>query len=89
MLFYKGELISDIPYGERAYIAYDLGSWAIAYLISLSDLDTYRKDFYNDLNQHGWEESFSINFNMSSDEFLVSFHEFLELDINQQIVILP
>jgi len=85
----EGELISDIPYGERAYIAYDLGSWAIAYLISLSDLDTYRKDFYNDLNQHGWEESFSMNFNMSSDEFLVSFHEFLELDINQQIVILP
>jgi len=86
---YDNELISDIPYGERAYIAYDLGTWAIAYLISLVGLDTYRVDFYNDLNQYGWEESFNINFGMTSDDFLVSFHEFLELNISEQINIIP
>ena len=83
------ELISDIPYGERAYIAYDLGTWAIAYLISLVDLETYRVDFYNDLNQYGWEESFTINFGMTSDQFLASFHEFLELVISDQLNIIP
>ena len=85
----ENELISDIPYGERAYIAYDLGTWAIAYLISLTDLESYRVDFYNDLNQYGWEESFNINFDMTSDDFLVSFHEFLELDIIEQLIIIP
>ena len=86
---YDNELISDIPYGERAYIAYDLGSWAIAYLISLVDLETYRNDFYNDLNQYGWEESFNVNFGMTSNQSLTSFHEFLELDINDQLFIIP
>ena len=85
----EGELISDIPYGDRAYIAYDLGTWAVAYLISIAGLDSYREDFYNDLNQYGWEGSFSINFGLSPSEFLVSFHEFLDLDINEQLSILP
>ena len=83
------ELISEIPYGPRAYIAYDLGTWAIAYLVSLVGIDTYRVAFYNDLNEHGWEESFNINFNMSSDDFLTSFHEFLNLSIQEQLSIIP
>ena len=85
----ENELISNIPYGERAYIAYDLGAWSIAYLISIVGLDTYRVDFYNDLNEYGWEESFNINFNMTSDDFLASFHEFLDLNIQEQLIIIP
>ena len=83
------EFISDIPYGERAYIAYDLGAWAIVYLISLVGEDRYRIDFYNDLNDYGWEESFIRNFNMTSYQFLTEFHEFLDLDIEDQLSILP
>ena len=26
------------------------------------------------LNEYGWEESFNINFGMTSDEFLIAFH---------------
>ena len=85
----EGELISDIPYGPRGYIAYDLGAWAIAYLISIVGLDTYRIDFYDDLNDYDWEESFSRNFNMSSADFLIDFHEFLNLNISEQLGILP
>ena len=83
------EFISEIPYGTKAYIAYDLGAWAIAYLISIVDLETYRVDFYNSLNEHGWEESFIINFNMTSNEFLIDFHEFLNLSIEEQLSIIP
>tara|TARA_B100000029_G_C17566862_1_gene955329 strand:- start:334 stop:1449 length:1116 start_codon:yes stop_codon:yes gene_type:complete len=86
---FDGELISDIPYGPRAYIAYDLGTWAIAYLINLVGLETYKNDFYNDLNEHGWEQSFNINFNMSSDQFLSEFHNFLSFDIDEQLNIIP
>tara|TARA_B110000196_G_scaffold165286_1_gene142111 strand:+ start:3937 stop:5061 length:1125 start_codon:yes stop_codon:yes gene_type:complete len=85
----QNELISEIPYGQRAYIAYDLGAWAIAYLISMVELDIYVNDFYNDLNQYGWEESFNRNFNMSSSDFLINFHNFLNLDIEEQLIIIP
>ncbi len=85
----NGEWISEIPYGQRAYIAYDLGAWAIAYLISISSLESYRIDFYERLNEYGWEESFALSFGMTSDQFLTDFHQFLNLDLNEQLSILP
>ena len=86
---YENESISEIPYGERAYIAYDLGAWAIAYLIHIVDIESYRITFYNNLNDHSWEESFNISFNMSSEEFLTNFHEFLNLELEEQLSIIP
>ena len=86
---FENEFISEIPYSNRAYIAYDLGAWAIAYLISIVGIEAYRVDFYNSLNEHGWENSFSINFNMTSNEFLIDFHEFLQLSIQEQLTIIP
>jgi hypothetical protein len=86
---YENEFISEIPYGDRAYIAYDLGAWAIAYLISIAGIEKYRIDFYNTLNDYGWEESFITNFGISSNEFLINFHEFLSLDIEEQLNIIP
>tara|TARA_B100001250_G_scaffold111413_1_gene94157 strand:- start:55 stop:1170 length:1116 start_codon:yes stop_codon:yes gene_type:complete len=85
----EGELISTIPYGNRAYIAYDLGAWAIAYLISLTDIETYRDDFYSRLNDNTWEEAFLISFQISSIDFLEYFHDFLDLNIQEQLLILP
>ena len=61
----------------------------IAYLISIVGSDTYRIDFYDDLNEYGWEESFNRNFNMSSDNFLEDFHNFLNLSILEQLSIIP
>ena len=86
---YEDEFISEIPYGDRAYIAYDLGAWAIAYLISVTGIENYRIDFYNSLNNLGWEGSFINNFGMSSNEFLIDFHEFLSLEIEEQLNIIP
>ena len=86
---YEDELISEIPYGNRANIAYDLGAWSIAYLISLVGIDTYRVNFYNDLNDYGWEESFIRNFDMTVEQFLLNFHNFLDLSIEEQLTIIP
>ena len=86
---FENEFISEIPYSNRAYIAYDLGAWSIAYLISIVGIETYRVDFYNSLNEHGWENSFIINFNMTSNEFLINFHEFIQLSIQEQLTIIP
>ena len=86
---FENEFISEIPYGDRAYIAYDLGTWAIAYLISIVDMESYRINFYNGLNEQTWEESFFNSFNRTSNEFLIDFHEFLNLNLEEQLSIIP
>jgi hypothetical protein len=41
------------------------------------------------LNDLGWEGSFVENFGVSSEQMLSDFDEFLELTIEEQLVILP
>ena len=85
-----GERISEIEYGSRGNIAYDLGSWFIAYIISRSSLDSYLINFYDNLNELGFEESFVKNFDVSSQEMLDDFHNiFLKLPIEDQLNIIP
>ena len=52
-------------------------------------MDTYRINFYDDLNELGFEGSFNENFGRSSEEFLDDFHSFLLLDIEDQLEIIP
>ena len=87
-----GKRLEDIEYGEEdnsTRFAYDLGAWFIAYLIYYVGMDTYRVNFYDDLNELGFEGSFNNNFGKSSEEFLDEFHAFLHLDIEDQIEIIP
>ena len=86
----KGESITEIPYGERAMIAYDLGTWFIAYLIDRTSEEAYLKGFYRDLNREGFEGSFQKNFGLSSDAMLEAFHQtFLPLSEEEKLKILP
>ena len=86
----KGESITDIPYGERAMIAYDLGTWFIAYLIDRTSEEAYLKGFYRDLNKEGFEGSFQKNFGLSSKAMLEAFHQsFLPLSEEEKLKILP
>jgi len=63
--------------------------WFIAYLINQVGIDNYRVNFYDDLNELGFEGSFVENFGKSSGEFLDEFHAFLHLDIENQLEIIP
>ena len=86
----KGESITDIPYGERAMIAYDLGTWFIAYLIDRTSEEAYLKGFYRDLNKEGFEGSFQKNFGLSSKAMLEAFHQScLPLSEEEKLKILP
>jgi len=85
-----GESIQDIPYGKRARIAYDLGSWFIAFTISKSSEEAYRVKFYKDLNTKGFEGSFAKNFGSSSKDLLDEFHNtFLKLSLEDKLKIIP
>ena len=88
----SGKRLEDIEYDEEnngARFAYDLGAWFIAYLINQVGIDNYRVNFYDDLNELGFEASFVENFGNSSGEFLDEFHAFLHLDIENQLEIIP
>ena len=87
-----GKRLEDLEYGEQnnaTRFAYDLGTWFIAYLIYHVGLDVYRVNFYDDLNEHGFEGSFIKNFGKSSEEYLNDFHSFLNMDIENQLEIIP
>ncbi len=84
-----GESIRDIPYGNRAMIAYDLGAWFIAFLIHKTSEEAYRIRFFDDLNRKGFEGSFVKNFGGSSEEFLDEFHNtFLKSSLADKLSIL-
>ena len=87
-----GKRLEDLQYGEQnnaTRFAYDLGTWFIAYLIYHVGLDVYKVNFYDDLNEYGFEGSFNKNFGKSSEEYLNDFHSFLNLDIEDQLEIIP
>ena len=86
----RGESIRDIPYGRRARVAYDLGTWFIAFIISKSSENAYRVKFFKDLNAEGFEGAFLKSFGQSSQELLGEFHShFLNLDLEEMVKILP
>ena len=85
----NNESIVDIPYGPRGHIAYDLGSWYVAYIINQTSEDAYLNGFHDDLNELGWEGSFVENFGMSSEQMLSDFEDFLTLPIEEQLEIIP
>jgi hypothetical protein len=84
-----GERISDIPYGERARIAYDLGTWFVAYVIDLSGEEAFLVDFYLDLESLGFEGAFTQTFGSTSEEMLAGFDLFLDLPLEEQLSIIP
>ena len=87
-----GKRLEDLEYGEQnnaTRFAYDLGTWFIAYLIYHVGLEVYRVNFYDDLNEYGFEGSFIKNFGKSSEEYLNDFHSFLNMDIENQLEIIP
>ena len=86
----EGETIRDIPYGRRARIAYDLGAWFIAFLISKSSEEAYRVNFFKALETRGFEGAFLDSFGRSSNALLEEFHNhFLSLSRRSQLTIIP
>jgi hypothetical protein len=85
-----GEKINQIPYADRGNIAYDLGSWFVAYLVNKTNEETFRVSFYKDLNDLGFEGSFTKHFGSSSTELLADFHDnFLNLSLEDQLKNIP
>ena len=89
---YKSEYNMDlksITYKKDKNIAYDIGSWFIAYLYSKEGEGKHKNDFYKDLDKLGFEGSFVKNFGKSSDEYIEEFNKFITKPWSQIQKVLP
>ena len=70
--------LKRIVYGNDQNIAYDIGSWFVAFLIYHEGEDKYLVDFHNDIDSMGFEKSFEKNFHKSSDQYINEFNDFIK-----------
>ena len=66
----------NLTYDDSSNCGYPLGAWAIAYLISQHSVEAYFA-FYDDLNGYGFFEGWEKNFGQTTDEFDVSFRDWV------------
>ena len=85
-----GAKLHELTYGnDCSGAAYDLGAWAIAYLLNKVGQSALLDTFYPSLNELGWKGAFQKTFGMSSEDFFAEFDLFLEKPLADQLAILP
>jgi hypothetical protein len=72
---YKMDL-KGLTYKKGKKVAYNIGSWMIAYLIHHEGIAMHN-NFYKDLDELGFESSFEKNFGKTSDDYIKEFNEFI------------
>ena len=65
-------------------LTYELATWAVAYAISISSHDAVMVNYWDDLENYGYEESFRRNVGMNLQEFYISFGEFQKKSHDEQ-----
>jgi hypothetical protein len=81
--------LKNLTYKKGKNVAYDIGAWFVAYLIYHEGEDKHRVNFYNDLDELGFEGSFKKNFGKSSDNYIKEFNEFIIQPQSKIIGIVP
>ena len=83
-----GLKFSDVGYGPDANIAYDLGSWGVAWLCQRAGEASLLETFYPRLQELGWNEAFAVCFGMTPAEFYGEFDSFLASPQSEQLLLL-
>ena len=87
----SGKKLEDFKYGnDCSNVGYDLGTWAVAYLIDkINNPNILLETFYPNLKDLGFEGAFNLSFGYSTSEFYNEFNEFLKLPLEEQLEIIP
>ncbi len=86
--FNSGIKLYNFDYGKNRMMAYDIGAWFAAYLIN--DVGEERVyEFYENLNELGFENSFLRYFGRPYREYIDNFDVFFKQPINEILKILP
>ena len=84
----KDFALRDATYWNDYVSPYDIGPWAIAYLIHKTGPNVLLDTFYPNLNRLGWVGSFKLSFGMSPAQFQSEFLNFMKLTTDEQSKIL-
>jgi hypothetical protein len=89
MLRYKNLTLEDAGEYDPKLSPYDIGPWAIAYLVHKTSPDVLLDTFYPNIAKLGWAKTFKLSFGMSPAEFEKEFMKFMKMTIDDQTRILP
>jgi len=82
--FSSSQKLNEFTYDSERRLAYDIGTWFVAYLVHREGEAALKDAFYNDLDQYGFEGSFKRNFGKSADAYIAEFNEFISKHKNNK-----
>jgi hypothetical protein len=88
LLRYKNLKLSDAAEYDSELSPYNIGAWAIAYLVHKTSPNVLLDTFYPNIAQLGWAKTFKLTFGMSPAEFEKEFMKFMKLTTDEQTPIL-
>jgi hypothetical protein len=88
LLRYKNLKLSDAAVYDSELSPYNIGAWAIAYLVHKTSPNALLDTFYPNIAQLGWAKTFKLAFGMSPAEFEKEFMKFMKLTTDEQTPIL-
>ena len=88
MLRYKSLKLEDAGVYDPKLSPYDIGPWAIAYLVHKTGPNVLLDTFYPNIAKLGWAKTFKLAFGMSPAQFEADFMKFMKLTTDEQTLIL-
>ena len=82
--FSSSQKLNEFTYDNERRLAYDIGTWFVAYVVHHEGEAALKDAFYNDLDRYGFEGSFKRNFGKSANVYIVEFNEFISKNKNNK-----
>jgi hypothetical protein len=84
----KNGTLADAEQRVEEISPYDVGPWAIAYLVSKSNPNVLLDVVYPNIAQLGWAKTFQLAFGMGPAQFEEEFMRFMKLSTTKQQTLL-
>ena len=84
-----GRSMREIGYDNDGWNIYDVGTWFVAYIINQTSEETFRIDFYSELEELGFEAAFEKHFGKSADAMIEEFNAWASQPVDVLVEILP
>ena len=83
-----GRSLRELGYNE-SFQSYDVLTWFVAYLIHNTSEETFRINFWTQIEDLGFEQAFESNFGKSADAMIAEFDEWATQPIEVLLEIIP
>ena len=84
-----GRSMREVGYDNNSWNIYDVGTWFVAYIINQTSEETFRVDFYSELEELGFEAAFEKHFGKSADAMIEEFNAWASQPVDVLVEILP